>query len=288
MGAINTSTVDAWLSINAKTATMAIKWGKTEPEKIQGFQSRLHRVDFTKKPANEEFDIPEHNVFQFFFEDSDDGTLRKYALELREGTSITNNFLNSLLGVPVLGPGIQVYFRVYEKKGNTNLYIAESSLQGADKLPWKFEWNKNENWFDGVPHPIETDELGDNGLPKKDYTPVTLFWRSQFLTSIYSAINGKPWAAPRETDKVRSISTNMIAKANEQTIEKMEELWPRQVDWLKTKLDSEEDRNEVLETLFAVYQKKGGKKQLLPKKEEKKAEAPAPGEVPENFDDLPF
>lgn len=268
-----------WLKINQKTSSLRIKRKGEDERKIDGgFESYLVEADFLNKPANAELDIPAHNVFRLVFEDADSGQVERYGLELREGDSITNNFLNSLLGVPLLTKGQMIYFRVYEKDGNTNLYIAESRNQGVEKLPWKYEWNRNLGWFDTVPPPVDSDQINDKtGLPKKDYTPSTLFWRKEFLTKIYPAINGKDWVGQRDPEKVRVIIATLSGKAKEMTAVRMAEIRPAQEEWLAKQLPSEEDRKEVLSVLDNIYQEKTGA--ATAKKEEKPADP---------LDDLPF
>lgn len=300
MGATKESGTNVvWLSINGKTSTLSEKRSGEDPKKIPGFESHLVEVDFVAKPANLEHEIPAHNVYRLIFEDADSGELTRYALELKEGQSITNNFINSLCGLRPLEAGRMIYFRVYEKGGNTNIYLAESQNKDADKLEWGFGWLADERWFDGVPRPIELNELDDKGNVKKDYTPVTLFWRNQFLNVIYPAINGKPWSAPRDEQKTIAIKNRLLSVALDQSPEKMESIWGAQNKWLDEQLASVEDRLVVKAALREQYIKKGGKKTLqdnglisdglttekipAPAKE---TQAPAAPKDP--LDDLPF
>lgn len=276
---INSGSSLHWLKINQKTSSLRIKKKGEDERKIDGgFESYLVEVDFLNKPDNTELGIPAHNVFRLVFEDADSGQIERYGLELREGDSITNNFLNSLLGVPLLTKGQMMYFRVYEKDGNTNLYIAESRNQGAEKLPWKYEWNKELKWFNEVPPPVESDKIDDKtGLPKKDYMPSTLFWRKEFLSKIYPAINGKDWVGQRDPEKVKVIIATLTGKAKEMTAAFLAEIRPAQEEWLTKQIPSEEDRKEILAALDKIYQDKAGITKQP--KQEPKADP---------LDDLPF
>lgn len=295
MGVIESSGLSnvTWLKVNLKTSSLLFKSpGQEEYRKISGFVGNLHGMDYVHKKANLEKDIPEHWVFQFQFQDGDDN----YAMEMKEGNSVTNNFINSLLSIPLIGPGQKVYFRVYEKDGNTNMFMAASEEKDAPKLDWAYPWDQGEKWFKGVPKPVETSELDDKGRFKKDFSGVTAFWREQFLTKLYPAFNeGNMWAAPRDPEKTRVISANLTSRAGEWSPAMFEERWKSIVDYLVKNLASQEDRNEVLATIRGAYINKGGKKNIsndgtiqeVNTGAKKAAEAPAANDEPQ-LDDLPF
>lgn len=269
-----------WLKLNQSTATMHLAG-----EKIPGFQSNLMEVDLIHKPAFTDGGktIPAGWVYRLVFEDDDSGHPIRYGLEMREGNSITNNLINSMLGIPLLSAGQSIYMRLYEKNGNTNLYLADKAKDG-EKLPWRHQWV--DGWFDGVPRPKETNELDENGNFRKDWRPVTAFWREKFINEIYPAINGKKWEAQRDPDKTAQVKNIIKARALEQSTEKMEAAWGQLVTWIGNQLTSAEDAAEVVAFAKATYQAKGGRKNLADDGTVPTESTEKPAPTP--LDDLPF
>ena len=257
-------------------------------EKQGGFVSKLIEVDYVHKDAVPDHDIPAHHVYRLIFEDKDGEKTERFALELKEGQSLTNNFLNSLLGIPLLGPGQQIYFRIYEKDGNTNIYMAESSEQGSAKLEWRYGWNKDEKWFFDVPKPVETTQMNpQTGKFVWDYSLTTAFWRKQFLEVIYPALNGKPWVAPRDEAKAKITAGRMLANIKEKNPTMIETAWPAMANFIKDQLSHPDDRKVVLQAIQAEYDSKFGL-HLLNIDGGMTPRGVAPTHPPAAIDDLPF
>lgn len=196
-----------FLSISSKD--FCIKYKENgEVKTTTAWEGRIENMKLVFRPAFQKGDIsiPARYVYQLELEDA--------ILELPENSSYVRDFINGLAALPFLSKVQNVHFRVYpNKKNRCSMYLSEHS--GGDWMPKKYEWNSETNTLKGVPRAIDTGEVDDNGKTVYDWTPVNEFWRNEWATTVYPALNegtvGEPPRAPELVEIWKNASKKAIA-----------------------------------------------------------------------------
>lgn len=232
-----------YLKLNGRDGKIYAHIGN-EKREMPGFTGYLEGFKMYEDPGNAEHQIRPHKGITLFLSGKNPATgeIAQYKLDQGlDNVSIAPTLLNALLGAEdELSKDTLLYFSVWLKDGkHARLTINIDGQKPVNKFPF----NKDENWFTGVPRPQDVPDPV-NGGTAKSWLQVKTFWVNQAEQFVHrmSLKFGQPDTEPASLDDIPDQGLFEGAKVTPMTDSDLTDYTPEELPAFTPEPEPKEDK----------------------------------------------